>query len=195
MKYPFSLPKLNYPYEALEPFIDHQTMEIHHTKHHQAYVNKLNEVVEKYPDLQEQELDKLMENVKSLAVDESDRTTLINNGGGHLNHSLYWQIMGPIKEIDELLISRIKREFDSVEEFKTKLTNQALGRFGSGWAWLVEDNEGKLELYSTGNQDSPYLNRHQPLIGIDVWEHAYYLKYQNRRGEYLENWWKALRIL
>jgi Fe-Mn family superoxide dismutase len=195
MKYPFSLPKLDYSYEALEPHIDRSTMEIHYAKHHQAYVNKLNEVVEKYPDLQKMELNELMENIKSLVVEESDRTTLINNGGGHLNHSLFWQIMGPTKEIDESLIGRIKSEFGSVEEFKTKLTNQALGRFGSGWAWLVEDSEGKLGLYSTGNQDSPYLNKHKPLIGIDVWEHAYYLKYQNRRAEYLENWWKALKTL
>lgn len=195
MKYPFSLPKLNYSYEALEPYIDRSTMEIHHTKHHLSYVNKLNEVVEKYPDLQKTELNELMENIESLTVEESDRTILINNGGGHLNHTLYWQIMGPIKEIDESLIGRIERELGPVEEFKTKLTNQALGRFGSGWAWLVEDSEGKLELCSTGNQDSPYLNKQKPLIGIDVWEHAYYLKYQNRRGEYLENWWKTLKIL
>lgn len=195
MKYPFSLPKLNYSYEALEPYIDRLTMEIHHTKHHLSYITKLNEVVEKYPDLQSQELDKLMENIKSLVMDESDRNLLKNNGGGHLNHSLYWQIMGPTKELDEPLIGRIKSEFGSVEEFKIKLINQALGRFGSGWAWLVEDTEGKLELYSTSNQDSPYLNKQKPLIGVDVWEHAYYLKYQNRRAEYLENWWKTLKIL
>ena len=141
------------------------------------------------------ELNELMENIKSLTVKENDRTTLINNGGGHLNHSLYWQIMGPTKELDEALIGRIKSEFGSLEELKTKMTNHALGRFGSGWAWLVEDSEGKLELYSTGNQDSPYLNKHKPIIGIDVWEHAYYLKYQNRRAEYLENWWNVLKIL
>jgi len=194
MKYPFSLPKLDYAYEALEPYIDRSTMEIHYAKHHLSYVNKLNEVVEKYSDLQKMELNELMENIKSLAMDEGDRNILKNNGGGHFNHGLYWKIMGPTKELDESLIGRIKSEFGSVEEFKTQLTNQALGRFGSGWAWLVEGGNGKLELYSTGNQDSPYLNKHKPLIGVDVWEHAYYLKYQNRRAEYLENWWNVLKI-
>ena len=193
MKY--ELPKLSYPYDALEPYIDARTMEIHHTKHHQAYIDKLNAVLEKYPALAHRKLEDLLRELPSLPVEEADRTALKNHGGGHLNHSLFWQIMGPQKEIDEELTEEIKKTFSSVEEFKKIFTQVAVTQFGSGWAWLARDESGGLKIYSLPNQDSPYLKNHTPLIGLDVWEHAYYLKYQNRRAEYIENWWNILKMI
>lgn len=193
-KYPFSLPDLGYNDAALEPYIDAQTMNIHRTKHHQTYVTKLNEVLAKYPALQDKELDDLMANLASLEMPEADRTALKNHGGGHLNHSLYWEIMGSKKEVDADLVDRVEESFGSLDEFKKTLTNHALGRFGSGWAWLVEAKDKTLKVYSTANQDSPYLQGDKPLIGLDVWEHAYYLKYQNRRQEYVEAWWNVLKL-
>ena len=191
----YTLPKLPYAYDALEPYIDAQTMEIHHTKHHQAYIDKLNLVIEKYSELANLPLAELLQNLNSLKVDEADRSAIRNHGGGHANHSFFWQLMGPEKQIDESLQKEIIRTFDSLEMFKEKFTQSALTRFGSGWAWLVRNSEGKLEIYSTTNQDSPYLQGHTPLIGLDVWEHAYYLKYQNRRPEYITNWWNVLKLL
>ena len=193
MKY--ELPKLNYSYDALEPYIDARTMEIHHTKHHQAYIDKLNVVLEKYPALSDQGLENLMRDLPQLSVEEADRTALKNHGGGHLNHSLFWQIMGPRKEIDQELASEIEKTFSSVEEFKKVFTQTAMAHFGSGWAWLARGENNKLQVYSLPNQDLPYLRGHTPLIGLDVWEHAYYLKYQNRRAEYIENWWRVLKII
>lgn len=191
----YTLPKLPYAYNALEPYIDAQTMEIHHTKHHQAYIDKLNVVIEKYPALANLPLAELLQNLNTLKVDEADRSAIRNHGGGHANHSFFWQLMGPEKQIDESLQKEIIRTFDSLEVFKEKFTQSALTRFGSGWAWLVRNSEGKLEIYSTTNQDSPYMQGHTPLIGVDVWEHAYYLKYQNRRPEYITNWWNVLKLL
>lgn len=198
MKY--QLPPLPYSYDALEPYIDSKTMEIHHTKHHQGYVDKLNSVLEKYSDLVERALEDLIASLPDLPMAEDDKKTLKNNGGGHLNHSLFWQIMGPQKEGDGLLLEEIKREFGSVEEFKKQFTQTALSHFGSGWAWLVRDDARKLKIYSLANQDSPlmhppHLNGHTPIIGLDLWEHAYYLKYQNRRAEYVENWWQVLKLI
>ncbi len=190
-----TLPQLSYSYDALEPYIDTQTMEIHHTKHHQAYIDKLNGALEKYPELQNMEVDELIRNLNSLKVDDADRAAIRNHGGGHANHSFFWTIMGPKKEIDEKLAEDIKSEFGSLEEFKKKFSESALGRFGSGWAWLVQDETGKLEIMSTANQDSPLTLGHIPRIGLDVWEHAYYLKYQNRRAEYIENWWNVLKLI
>ncbi len=192
MKY--TLPQLSYEYNALEPYIDAQTMEIHHTKHHQAYIDKLNAVTEKHAELQDKDLKELMMNFDSLTIPEADKTMFKNNGGGHLNHSFFWEIMGPEKQVNEELVEKIKSKFGSVDTFKEEFTNAAISRFGSGWAWLV-DNNGELELYSTANQDSPYLQGHTPLIGLDVWEHAYYLKYQNKRPEYIQNWWNALKVI
>ena len=189
------LPKLSYAYDALEPYIDARTMEIHHTKHHQAYVDKLNAALEKYPDLQKKPVEELLRNLDSLKVDEADRTAIRNHGGGHANHSLFWQIMGPQKEIDEKLVADIETEFGSVDEFKKQFSDIAAKLFGSGWAWLARDEHGKLHLHGMPNQDSPYLHGHTPVIGLDVWEHAYYLKYQNRRPEYVEAWWQALKLL
>ena len=198
MKY--ELPKLSYSYDALEPYIDAKTMEIHHSKHHLAYVDKLNSILEKYQDLADNKLEDLIANLHDLPMTEEDKKLLKNNGGGHLNHSLFWQIMGPKKEIDQVLVEEIKKTFSSVEEFKKIFSDAAAKHFGSGWAWLVRDENGKLKVYSLPNQDSPlthppHLSGHAPIFCLDVWEHAYYLKYQNRRAEYTENWWNVLRLL
>lgn len=189
------LSKLSYEYNALEPHIDAQTMEIHYSKHHQAYVTNLNTVLAKYPKLADRELVDIITNIKSLEMDEKDRTMLQNNGGGHLNHSFFWEIMAPKKAVDEKLTSRIEKKFGSVDEFKTVFTQAATTRFGSGWAWLVEDASKELSVYSTANQDSPLMMGHTPLIGLDVWEHAYYLKYQNRRPDYIKSWWNVLKVV
>jgi Fe-Mn family superoxide dismutase len=189
------LPKLPYAYNDLEPYIDAQTMEIHHTKHHQTYVDKLNEVLEKYPELAERELADLLQSLQNLPMDDKDKIALQNHGGGHLNHSFFWKILGPQKAIDEPLRDEIIKELGSIEEFKKLFSATAIARFGSGWAWLVRDQKGKLQVYSTANQDSPVMQGHTPLIALDVWEHAYYLKYQNRRQEYVDNWWHVLKLL
>ncbi|KKS95074.1 MAG: superoxide dismutase, superoxide dismutase, Fe-Mn family [Candidatus Gottesmanbacteria bacterium GW2011_GWA2_43_14] len=190
-----SLPDLPYNYNDLEPYIDARTMEIHHTKHHQTYVNNLNTVLEKYSQMADRKLEELMEDIDKLPFDGADKTAFRNNGGGHLNHSFFWRIMGKDKEVDKKLVEEISVKFGSVDEFKKALTQTAITRFGSGWAWLARNKQGQLELYSTANQDSPFLQGHIPVIGLDVWEHAYYLKYQNRRNEYAENWWHVLKIL
>lgn len=193
MKY--TLPPLPYAYNALEPYIDEMTMKIHHDKHHQAYIDKLNIVLEKYPDLSNKKLEDLTRDILNLGMEEKDIILLQNHGGGHLNHTFFWTIMGPKKETDAKLIARIEKHFGSLDEFKDLFSTTALNVFGSGWAWLVENSKGELEVYSTANQNSPYLNNHTPLIGLDVWEHAYYLKYQNRRVEYIKNWWNVLKLL
>lgn len=193
MKY--TLPQLPYDYNALEPYIDAKTMEIHHTKHHQIYIDKLNGVLEKYPDLENFTLEELLKRIKGLKVEEPDRKMIQNHGGGHLNHSFFWTIMGPAKEIDEKLVADINATFGSVDEFKKSFSEAAVKVFGSGWAWLVRDADAKLKIIGMPNQDSPLMEGLTPVIGLDVWEHAYYLKYQNRRPEYIENWWKVLKLL
>ena len=192
MKY--ELPKLNYPYNALEPYIDAQTMEIHHLKHHQAYTDKMNAVLEKYPDLTA-EPETLMSQLGSLGMSETDQSIFKNHGGGYINHKLFWELLDPASQKDEQLSAEIKATFGSIAEFKEKFTQAAVNQFGSGWAWLVRNSAKKLEIYSTPNQDSPWLKGHQPLICLDVWEHAYYLKYQNKRAEYAANWWPLLKII
>lgn len=193
MKY--TLSPLPYSYDALEPFIDAQTMEIHHTRHHQTYVDKLNTVLDKHPELQEKKLEELMRGLNSLKIEEADKNALRNHGGGHLNHSLFWTIMGKEKKVDAKLVERINKTFGSLDQFKEQFSTAALNQFGSGWAWLVEDEKKNLKVYSTPNQNSPYLQNHTPLFGIDVWEHAYYLKYQNKRPEYIKNWWNVLTLV
>ena len=193
MKY--ELPQLPYAHDALEPYIDARTMEIHHTKHHQAYIDKLNAALEKYPELQNKPIEELLRSLDSLKVDDKDRIAIRNHGGGHINHSLFWRIMGPAKERDEALIASLTGEFGSLEEFKKLLGDCAANHFGSGWAWLARNEAGKLEIYSLPNQDSPCLKNHTPIIGLDIWEHAYYLKYQNRRPEYIEAWWNILKLI
>lgn len=193
MKY--TLPALSYPYNALEPYIDAQTMEIHHTKHHQAYIDKLNAVLEKHPTLAEKPVEELLRELSDLPVDDKDKAAIRNHGGGHLNHTLFWKIMGPQKQMNKSLVQEIEKTFSSLSEFKITFNESAKAHFGSGWAWLARNTEGALVVYSLPNQDSPYLRGHTPILGLDVWEHAYYLKYQNRRPEYVENWWNAVVIL
>ena len=192
---PYTLTPLPYAYNALEPYIDAQTMEVHHTKHHQAYVDKLNAALEKHPDLAAKTPEELITNLNSLQVDEATKTAIRNHGGGVVNHNFFWQIMAPQKAVDEKLVEEINSAFGSVEDFKKKFTDVALKQFGSGWAWLARIPGDGLEIYSTANQDSPLSKGHTPLLALDVWEHAYYLKYQNRRAEYTENWWKVLKLL
>lgn len=189
------LPKLDYPFDALEPYIDAQTMELHYTRHHQTYIDKLNQVLEKYPEYENRKLEELMMGFGELSMDEKDKTMFKNHGGGHLNHAFFWSIMAPAKDIDNSLVSEIAGAFGSLENFKKLFSDTASSHFGSGWAFLARDENGKLQVYSLPNQDSPYLKKHTPIIGLDLWEHAYYLKYQNRRPEYIQNWWNILKLL
>jgi superoxide dismutase, Fe-Mn family len=187
----FSLPALPYAYDALEPHIDARTMEIHHTKHHQAYVNNLNAAVEKAPELANKSLDDLMRGINS--VPEAVRTAVRNNGGGHWNHSMFWQLMGANKggEPTGKLADAIKSAFGDFSKFKEQFAAAGAGRFGSGWAWLINDG-GKLAITSTANQDNPLMDGKTAILGLDVWEHAYYLKYQNRRPDYIAAWWNVV---
>lgn len=192
---PPTLPKLPYAYDALEPYIDARTMEIHHTKHHQTYIDKLNAVLEKHPDFVGRPVEDLLKNLESLKLPDADKKAIRNHGGGHLNHSLFWQIMGPAKEINLQLTTEIQKAFGSLEDFKKQFTDLATTLFGSGWVWLARDESGKLHLHQMPNQDSPYLHGHTPVIGLDVWEHAYYLKYQNKRADYITAWWNVLKLI
>ena len=186
-----SLSPLPYPSDALEPHIDKQTMEIHHGKHHQAYVNNLNAALEKHPELAGKSVEDLVKGINT--VPEDIRTAVRNNGGGHINHTMFWEIMGPGKggEPTGRIGDAIKSSFGDFEKFKTQMNDAGVKRFGSGWAWLI-DAGGKLVIESTPNQDSPLMEGKKPLLGIDVWEHAYYLKYQNRRPDYLAAWWDVV---
>jgi Fe-Mn family superoxide dismutase len=185
------LPKLPYAAAALEPHIDAQTMEIHHGKHHAAYVNNLNAALEKHADLAGKSADDLIKNLS--AVPEAIRTAVRNNGGGHVNHTMFWQIMGPGKggAPSGAIAEAINGAFGSFDAFKDQMNKGGAGRFGSGWVWLV-DSGGKLAVESTANQDNPMMEGKKPIFGIDVWEHAYYLKYQNRRPDYLAAWWNVI---
>ena len=190
---PVQLPPLPYPSDALEPFIDKQTMEIHHGKHHAAYVANLNKALEQSPDLQNRPVHELLKNNLQI-VPESIKTAVRNNGGGHHNHSLFWQILDPKKSNGKPtgnLAKAIDSTFGGFDKLKEQFTAAATGRFGSGWAWLVKNGQ-KLEVISTANQDSPLMENKYPVIGLDVWEHAYYLKYQNRRPEYISAWWNIV---
>jgi Fe-Mn family superoxide dismutase len=185
------VPPLPYDYNALEPHIDEQTMRIHHDKHHAAYVNNLNAALEKHPDLQKKSIEDLLKSINS--VPEDIRTAVRNNGGGHANHTMFWEIMGPGKggAPAGALGDAIKSSFGDFETFKKQMNDAGVKRFGSGWAWLI-DAGGKLVIESTANQDSPIMEGKKPILGIDVWEHAYYLKYQNRRPDYLTAWWNVV---
>ncbi|MEK7608006.1 MAG: superoxide dismutase [Patescibacteria group bacterium] len=209
MKY--ELPKLPYGYDALEPFIDARTMELHHAKHHQAYVDKLNEALAKHPEIAETPLEELLKNLD--AVPEDIRGAVKNHGGGHLNHSLFWTLLAPAGGVSEPqgeLATAVAGAYGSFADFKKAFTDSALKVFGSGWTWLVLSNpegivlpvpsraEGSpaeglgLEILTTPNQDTPLSQGKKPVLALDVWEHAYYLKYQNRRAEYIENWWNIV---
>ena len=185
------LPPLPYAFNALEPFIDEQTMQIHHGKHHQTYVNNLNGAVEKHASLQGKSVDELIANLD--AVPEDVRTVVRNNGGGHANHTLFWQIMGPNAggAPTGAVAEAIDKAFGSFDAFKEAFTKAAVGRFGSGWAWLVKSGDG-VEITSTPNQDSPLMEGKTPILGIDAWEHAYYLKYQNKRPDYIAAWFNVV---
>jgi Fe-Mn family superoxide dismutase len=186
-----TLPPLPYDFAALEPTIDTQTMQIHHGKHHQAYVTNLNAALDKHPELHNKSLDDLVKNLN--AVPEDIRMAVRNNGGGHWNHSMFWQIMAPKAsgEPTGALADSIKSAFGDFATFKTQFKAAGVGRFGSGWAWLINDG-GKLSIMSTPNQDNPAMEGKNAILGVDVWEHAYYLKYQNRRPDYLDAWWNVV---
>lgn len=181
---PHILPPLPFEYGALEPYMDKQTVEIHHDKHHQAYVNKLNAALEKHPDLLEKTIKEILQNIDS--VPESIRTAVINHGGGHFNHTFFWTILKKDTEFSGEIAEKINQDFGSYEKFKEQFSNAATTLFGSGWAWLVLNKEGELEIIQTKDQVSPVSQGLTPLLVIDVWEHAYYIKYQNRRPEYIE---------
>ncbi len=188
----FTLPPLPYNYNALEPHIDEQTMRLHHDKHHATYVNNLNAALESQPDLQNKSIEELLAGVDRLP--EAIRTPVRNNGGGHANHTLFWELMAPggNKEPGGDLAGAINNAFGSFAAFKEQFTKACIGRFGSGWGWLIADRGGKLSIESTANQDSPLMSGKIPVLGCDVWEHAYYLKYQNRRPDYVAAWWNVV---
>ncbi len=187
----YSLPPLPYPADALEPHIDKQTMEIHHDKHHNAYVTNLNAAVDKHPELQSKSVEELLRNINT--VPEDIRTAVRNNGGGHVNHTMFWQIMGPNAggAPTGAIADAITGSFGTFDAFKEQFAKAGVGRFGSGWAWLI-DQGGKLVIESTANQDSPLMEGKKAVFGLDVWEHAYYLKYQNRRPDYISAWWNVV---
>ncbi len=187
----FTLPNLPYPSNALEPSIDQMTMEIHHGKHHKAYVDNLNKALEGHANLANKNIMQLLREINQ--VPENIRQAVINNGGGHANHSMFWEIMGPRAggQPTGPLADDIKAAFGDFAQFQTQLKQAAVGRFGSGWGWLVLA-DGKLKIISAANQDNPIMQGHLPILGVDVWEHAYYLKYQNRRADYLDAWWNVV---
>ena len=189
---PFSLPPLPYATDALEPHIDKMTMEIHHGKHHKAYVDNLNKALESAADLQSKSIEDLLGNLN--AVPEAIRMAVRNNGGGHANHSMFWEIMGPgaggAPSGD--LAAAINSTFGGFDQFKAKIKENAMGQFGSGWSWLAVGKDGKLAAVKTPNQDTPLMEGDTPILGIDVWEHAYYLKYQNLRADYVDAWWNVV---
>jgi superoxide dismutase, Fe-Mn family len=187
-----TLPPLPYAPDALEPNIDKMTMEIHHGKHHAAYVNNLNAALEKHPELQAKSVEDLLKGIAS--VPEDIRTAVRNNGGGHANHSMFWTILAPKAggAPTGAVADAIKASFGGFDQFKEQFGKAAMGRFGSGWAWVIDGGGGKLTIESSANQDSPLMDGKKPLFGLDVWEHAYYLKYQNRRADYLGAWWNVV---
>lgn len=198
-KHGFELPKLRYNYDALEPHIDKRTMEIHYSKHHQGYVNKLNAAVGDDHTLADQSIEDLLRNIEKVPM--KIRQAVINSGGGHANHTLFWHTMisGGRKLTDEKVAGAMQTTFGSVDSAKEKFATTAKTHFGSGWAWLVVDEKQKLQIYATKNQDSPLMEGHTPILGLDVWEHAYYLKYQNKRADYVDAWsnvvnWKQVNL-
>lgn len=188
----FELPALPYASNALEPHIDQQTMEIHHGKHHAAYVANLNKALEGHPELQSKSLEELLTGLAGLP--EAIRTAVRNNGGGHANHSLFWNLLSPNGggAPTGAVAGAIDRAFGSFDAFKTQFAAAGMGRFGSGWAWLIANADGTVAITSTPNQDTPVMDGGKPILGVDVWEHAYYLKYQNRRGDYLAALWNVI---
>lgn len=189
---PAQLPPLPYAFAALEKAIDAQTMQLHHDRHHAAYVNNLNDAIKQYPNLQNRSVESLLRDLNS--VPENIRNTVRNNGGGHLNHTIFWQIMSPNGggQPTGAIAQEINQTFGSFDGFRKQFNSAGGNRFGSGWVWLVRNPQGQLQIVSTPNQDSPIMDGNYPIMGNDVWEHAYYLRYQNRRAEYLDNWWNVV---
>ena len=192
MAYPFQLPDLEYPHDALEPHIDARTMEIHHGRHHAAYTANLNTALAGHPELHGKSAGELVADLSALPA--GIRTAVRNNGGGYVNHALFWELMAPGGESSPSgeLAAAIDAAFGSLDEFKSRFAAAAVGRFGSGWAWLAAGADGSLEVLSTANQDTPVMDGKSPLVGIDVWEHAYYLNYQNRRPDYVSAFWNVV---
>lgn len=191
LKYPFTLPKMPYAYEALEPYIDARTMELHHTKHHQTYIDTVNKALEAHPELHQKTIGELLMSLATLPA--FVQAAVQNHGGGHKNHSMFWLLMTPEKqEPSSLLAGELEQTFGSFNDFKEKFNTAAKSRFGSGWAWLSVDAHKKLVITSTANQDSPLSQGLTPILGLDVWEHAYYLKYQNKRVDYIDAWWHVI---
>ena len=188
----FELPPLGYAYGALEPYIDAKTMEIHYTKHHAGYVKKLNAAIEKHPELADKSVEWLLTHLKEIPQDI--QTAVLNNGGGHYNHSFFWPLLKKGVNYDDKsdFAEAINGKYEDFEQFKEAFANAAATRFGSGWAWLVVNDEGEFEIISTANQDSPISEGMDPVLGLDVWEHAYYLKYQNRRPDYIDAFWNVV---
>lgn len=188
----YQLPQLKYAYDALEPHIDAMTMEIHHSRHHQAYVNGLNAALDTHPELKDKDLEALLKDLDSVPSDI--RTAVRNHGGGHFNHDFFWKILksGGKEKPGGDLLKAIETTFGSFDSLKEKFNQAAVSRFGSGWAWLVVDGAGKLEVISTANQDTPLAEGKRPILGLDVWEHAYYLKYTNKRIDYVSNFWNVI---
>lgn len=186
----FTLPKLNFSYDALEPFIDAKTMEIHHSKHHQAYVDNLNKALEKYPELQNKSIEELLAG----EIPDDIKQAVTNHGGGHFNHSFFWETLSPAssKGPEGKLLDAINTTFGDFEKFKEAFTQKAMSVFGSGWTWLLLTPDKKLILKRHSFQNAPIVNGNTPILGLDVWEHAYYLKYQNRRAEYIASWWNVI---
>lgn len=191
MNYPYQLPQLKFAYNALEPHIDAKTMEIHHTKHHQTYIDKLNAALEKHSEFQSLSLTELLTRLDELPIEI--RSAIRNNGGGHLNHSFFWEILSNEKsDPSSELLEAINKAFGSFDQFKEKFAIDGLARFGSGWVWLVKNENGELEVCSTPNQDNPVIENKTAILGLDVWEHAYYLNYQNKRGDYITAFWNLI---
>jgi Fe-Mn family superoxide dismutase len=186
------LPELPYSYDALEPYVDTETMKIHHTRHHQTYINNFNALLEKYPELKEKNIVELLENLDQLS--QEIQNTVRNNGGGHYNHSLFWKMMTPNASLipSGMLLDAINQSFESFDSFKEQFNRAALTVFGSGWTWLAIDAEHNLKIMTTPQQDPVILHGYQPILGLDVWEHAYYLKYQNKRPDYVAAWWNVV---
>jgi Fe-Mn family superoxide dismutase len=190
-RYPYELPSLGYSYDALEPHFDHQTMELHHAKHHQAYIDKLNEALERHPDCQKYNLEELLINLEKLPSDV--QRAIANHGGGHYNHTLFWQLLSddnqkPSDDLETVL----SKSFGSFDHFKEEFNETARNCFGSGWTWLCLEQSDRLFITTTSNQNCPLSNGHRPVMGLDLWEHAYYLQYQNRRPDYIESFWNVI---
>lgn len=191
----YELPKLNFNFSDLEPYMDEKTVEIHYSKHHQNYLNNFLTIIEKYPQINELEITEILKNINSYDLPTEDKQKIINNGGGYYNHNLFWLNLGKEKELNEKLKQEIIENFNSLENFKKEFSEKSISHFASGWTWLIRDENNKLQIYSLKNQDCPLTLGHIPILNLDLWEHAYYLKYQNRRADFIENFWNIIKIL